>query len=309
LIAEGIVAEKSVICRPAGDCLAEVAGRLARRIGKLMIRLGMTQSGSEKDEEFGNQQPLLAELYGASVAGRVATGPKAGKSLTKVGDDIDVEEIGYIAGPRCASVSGVNLHADVVIPAHDRFRLERLLRYGLRPPVAIDRLSGLPDGRLLYRLKRRWKDGTTHVIYEPLEFMEKLAALVPPPRFNLIRYSGLFAPSSKLRKLIVPVKQADDSTTEFHICKHSIKPSLSGHKYNSDTGLPERRYAWSELIRRVYSADSLKCARCGGRMRILCAINPPDVIKKILDCLGIPSRPPPIVPAILESSTEEYLNY
>jgi hypothetical protein len=41
--------------------------------------------------------------------------------------------------------------------------------------------SGFPDGRLLYRLKRRWRDGTTQVIYEPLEFMEKLAALVPPP--------------------------------------------------------------------------------------------------------------------------------
>jgi hypothetical protein len=108
--------------------------------------------------------------------------------LTKVGDDIDIEEMGNITGPRCASVSGINLHAAVVIPAHDRFRLERLLRYGLRLPVATDRLSGLSDGRLLYRLKRRWKDGATHVIYEPLEFMEKLAALVPPPRFNLIRY-------------------------------------------------------------------------------------------------------------------------
>jgi hypothetical protein len=128
---------------------------------------------------------LLAELYSASVSGRVATGPKAGKSLTKVGDDIDVEEFGFISDPRSASVSGINLHAGVVIPAHDRFRLERLLRYGLRPALAIDRLSGLPDGRFLYRMKRRWKDGTTHVIYEPLEFMEKLAALVPPPRFNL----------------------------------------------------------------------------------------------------------------------------
>ena len=43
----------------------------------------------------------------------------------------------------------------------------------------------LPGDRLLYRLKRRWHDGTTHVIYEPLELMERLAALVPPPRFNV----------------------------------------------------------------------------------------------------------------------------
>jgi hypothetical protein len=73
-------------------------------------------------------------------------------------------------------------------------------------------------------------------------------------------------------------------------------------------GLPERRYAWFELIRRVYSADSLKCERCGGKLRIIGAINPPEAIRKILDCLGIPSRPPPLAPATLERSTEEHIN-
>jgi hypothetical protein len=56
--------------------------------------------------------------------------------------------------------------------------LARLLRYAGRPPVATERLSLLPDGRLLYRLKRRWRDGTSHVIFEPLEFIGKHAALV-----------------------------------------------------------------------------------------------------------------------------------
>jgi hypothetical protein len=67
-----------------------------------------------------------------------------------------------------------------------RTRLERLCRYAGRPPVAAERLSFPPDGRLIYRLKRRWRDGTTHVIFEPLELIEKLAALVPAPRFNLV---------------------------------------------------------------------------------------------------------------------------
>jgi hypothetical protein len=49
-------------------------------------------------------------------------------------------------------------------------------------------LSLLPDGRLPHRLKRRWRDGTTHVIYEPLELMERLAALAHPPRFNIARF-------------------------------------------------------------------------------------------------------------------------
>ena len=69
---------------------------------------------------------------------------------------------------------------------HYEWSFERLCRYAGRPPVATECLSVLPDGRLLYRLKRRWRDGTTHVILEPLELVEKLAALVPPPRFNKI---------------------------------------------------------------------------------------------------------------------------
>jgi len=62
------------------------------------------------------------------------------------------------------------------VPARDRVRLERLCRYTARPPLALERLSLLPDGRLLYRLKRRWRNGTTHVIFEPLELVEKVAS-------------------------------------------------------------------------------------------------------------------------------------
>lgn len=89
-------------------------------------------------------------------------------------DDLPARE-----GERCASVSGVSLHANVAVPARDRRRLERLCRYVARPPVATERLSRMEDGRLLYRLKHRWRDGTTHVVFEPQELVEKLAALVP----------------------------------------------------------------------------------------------------------------------------------
>jgi hypothetical protein len=205
-----------------------------------MIRLGMTaHSGSEKDAEFGNEQPLLAELYGASVSGRVATGRKAGRSLTKIGEDADLEELGFLSSPRCASVSGVNVHANVCIAARDRIGLERIFRYAARPPVATERLSGLPDGRLLYRLKRHWRDGTTQVIYEPLEFLEKLAALVPPPHINFVRYSGVLAPSSGLRRRIIPAKPAEDSTDEIHCgrhCNHSKKHFEKKDK--SNPGMP-----------------------------------------------------------------------
>jgi hypothetical protein len=66
-------------------------------------------------------------------------------------------------------------------------------RYVSRPPIANERLSRLADGRVLYRLKRRWRDGTTHVLFEPVDFLGRLAALVPPPRAHLVRYHGVLA--------------------------------------------------------------------------------------------------------------------
>jgi hypothetical protein len=81
----------------------------------------------------------------------------------------------------------MSLHADVAVPARDRQRLERLCRYVARPPIAIDRLEALPDGRLAYRLKTRWRDGTTHVLMERHELVERLAPLIPPPRAHQVR--------------------------------------------------------------------------------------------------------------------------
>jgi hypothetical protein len=93
---------------------------------------------------------------------------------------------------------------DALFAGHGFNVYEAAFEYCLRSPLSNERLSLLPDGRLRYELKRRWSDGTTHVIYEPLELMERLAALVPPPRFNVTRYYGVLAPASTFRPLIVP---------------------------------------------------------------------------------------------------------
>ena len=65
-------------------------------------------------------QPLLAMLYAASVASRVATGRRAGRRTLRVGDRIDAEAIATLEGERCASVNGVSLHANLAVPARDR---------------------------------------------------------------------------------------------------------------------------------------------------------------------------------------------
>jgi len=174
---------------PSNAEVARVAGRIHRRVARLLERRSLgPRADPEEADSLPHDQPLLAGLYSASVAGRVAAGPRAGRRLAKLGDEVDADDRAALSGPRCAAIAGFSVHANVCIPARDRMRLERLARYAGRPPLATERLSLLPDGRLLYRLKHRWRDGTTHVIFEPLDLVAKLAALVPPPRFNLVRY-------------------------------------------------------------------------------------------------------------------------
>jgi hypothetical protein len=92
--------------------------------------------------------------------------------------------------------AGFSLHAGVAAKAHQRKKLERLCRYIARPAVSEKRLSLTAHGKVRYELKAPYRDGTTHIIFEPLDFIAKLAALVPRPRVNLTRFHGVFAPNS-----------------------------------------------------------------------------------------------------------------
>ncbi|MFT7461961.1 MAG: hypothetical protein ACI9EF_000295 [Pseudohongiellaceae bacterium] len=72
------------------------------------------------------------------------------------------------------------------------------------PAIATERLRELPDGRISYKLRPPWLDGTTAVVFEPLTFIEKLAALVPPSRAQQMTDHGVLASVSALRSRIVP---------------------------------------------------------------------------------------------------------
>jgi hypothetical protein len=69
-------------------------------------------------------------------------------------------------------------------------------------PVAVDRMALTLSGQVRYTLKTPYRDGTTHIVLEPLDLLARLAALVPPPRMHLTRYHGVFAPHSKLRAAV-----------------------------------------------------------------------------------------------------------
>jgi len=283
---------------PSDADVARLAECVCRRVARLLERRGLGPETSADDSDMlPRDQPLLAELYSASVSGRVAVGPRAGTHVAKAGDAMELEDLAIPNLRLCAAISGFSIHAGVCISARNRLRLERLCRYAARPPVATDRLSRLPDGRLLYRLRRRWRDGTSHVIFEPMDLLAGLAALVPPPRFNVVRYHGILAPAAALRSLIVPqLEPTDPVPCRDCLGKSRTSSGSAGDGTNKRKARP-RNYRWAQLMRRVFDFDVLVCDRCGGRMRILDGTIPPEAVRKILDCLGLPSRPPPIAPA------------
>ncbi len=293
---------------PYDDEVERVTRSIARGIARLLERRGLAlDADPEEVDPLARDAPLLAALYSASVRGRIATGPRAGQAVLRFGDRIDVEQFPASGGQRCANIGGVSLHANVAVPARDRMRLERLCRYAARPPLATERLSRLANGRLLYELKHRWRDGTTHIGFEPLELLEKLAALVPPPRFNLVRYHGVLAPAARHRARVVPPGPAPKPGAAHTECE--VAHPHHGHP-EPDEPRPDprpRNYSWAELMRRVFEVDVLECPACQGPMRVLAAIHPPEATRAILECLGLPSRAPPVSPAELDS-TDHFAN-
>jgi len=161
-----------------------------------------------------------------------------------------------------------------------------------------------------YKLKHRWRNGATHVVFEGPELVEKLAALVPAPRFNLVRYHGVLAPQSRWREAVVlgSESRATDCESETPDSTPESEEATPGIALESNTLGPadpfrERRYAWAELMHRVFEVDVLECPKCHQTpMRIVAAIHPPQAIRAILQCLGIPTRAPPISAAAAEEA-------
>ena len=89
--------------------------------------------------------------------------------------------------------AGFSLHAGVATKANERAKLEGLCRCITRPAISTKRLSLTQNGQVRYELKTPWRNGTTHVIFELLDFISRLVALVPRPRVNLTRFHGVFA--------------------------------------------------------------------------------------------------------------------
>jgi hypothetical protein len=262
---------------PATDDVTEVAVRTAKRLHKVLARHGRLREDGTVDPSPKTEQLALSALVGAAASGLGLTGERAGKPLLRVVDPSQARAL-----ERVGESLGVNVHAEVAVPARDRARLERLCRYVCRPPIAQERLVEVAGGKLRYLLKKPWSDGTVALVLEPLDLCARIAALIPPPRFHMIRYHGVLSSHAKLRSKVVP--KVDDKGPK----------QLALFEHDRTVLAPEpRKKPWAWLLRHVFSVDVVTCVRCGGTTRLLEAATTPEAIAKLLAKHGLGPRPPP----------------
>jgi len=176
---------------PSHAELVALAHQLSHRVGRYLERQGLLSRDPENAYlafDFDESNPM-PHLQGSSIQYRIAVGAQQGRKALQ----LQTVAAAYAenTSPRSSSVakvSGFSLHAGVCAQANERNKLEQLCRYITRPAISEKRLSLTGQGNVRIQLKTAYRDGTTHVVLEPLDFIARLAALVPAPRVNLTRF-------------------------------------------------------------------------------------------------------------------------
>ena len=131
-------------------------------------------------------------------------------------------------------------------------------------------------------LKTPYRDGTTHMIFEPEDVIAILAALVPKPRAHLTRYHGVLAPASRIRAEVVPSGRG----------RRRSRQGMAKPEARERTDVERHRaMSWAQRLKRVFRIEITTCWRCGGKLRVIASIEEKPVIDRILDHTGRAGEP------------------
>jgi hypothetical protein len=147
--------------------------------------------------------------------------------------------------------------------------------------------EGTAKAKVRLRLKRPWSDGTTHLVFSPMDFLARLVPLVPPPRMHQVRYHGVLSSHSKLRAQVVPTPPPDDDPQQMQLFKS--QRSKAGATL---APAPKHRIRWAKLMARVFGVDPLRCPTCKGTMRIVDFVTEPKRIATIMHWHGLSPQLP-----------------
>jgi hypothetical protein len=154
----------------------------------------------------------------------------------------------------------------------------------------IQRLYGLLAGRtqtqsrVNYRLPKPRRDGTTVLSLTPLELIDHLAAVIPPPRRHRHRYHGVLAPNAPLRAAATALGRdlTDDPSAPAEVAAPPATPAPNARS--------PVRYLWAMLLAPLFESLPLTCPTCGADMRIIAFVAEAAPVERRLDQLGEPGR-------------------
>lgn len=253
------------LAEPTHEELFLLATKIQDKVLKLTAKFG-DHDQTEFDEN------ALGDVAAMSIGHKAGFGDRQGQGLRRYGTkriEVDPED----NDPYSANVGGFSLNARVWVGGRDREKLEKLIRYMARGPIATERLSESYPNLLIYKMKTPWRDGTTHVSFSYLDFIARLVALIPPAKMNLVRYHGVFAPNFKDRGLIVP-KQKSEKIAEPENKALPVQAKVR-----------RERMRWSEMLKRIFKIDVTVCPHCGGQLEQIAVIKDKVVAKAILKSL------------------------
>ncbi len=239
---------------PTTAAMQTLLDRIIRRTIAQLERDGVLIQDAEQPYLDLTQADLQDTFNSASVRYRIAIGPNRGEKTLTLGSE-SLIRTDTRPKPFTVNRDGFSLNSAVSCQPHQRDRLERLCRYITRPPLALDRLTTQASGQVVYELKHPFKNGTTHFVFEPLEFLAKLAALVPRPRANLTRYHGVLAPNAKYRSLVVPTPNRRAKKRRKHAIRSERAPAVDTDR---ETDRPLAPLSWAERRVTYHSSGSSK---------------------------------------------------
>jgi hypothetical protein len=261
---------QSIAAHMAKEDLDYITHTIAKRVSRFLEQAEYLHRDAESEylDLVAEEDDAMHDIISASITYRLAFGPNAGKKALTL-QAVPVSDGQARPTELVSKQAGFSLHAGVACKSNQRKKLERLCRYVTRPAISEQRLSLAGNGNVVVALKTPYDDGTSHVVLTPMEFMGRLAALVPKPRVNLTRFHGVFSSNSKLRELVVPTRPAG-------VEHQSDKPRSTAYSMR-----------WSKRLKRVFDIEIEQCEKCGGKVRVIACIEDPEVIEKILKHLGL----------------------
>ena len=195
---------------------------------------------------------------------------------------------------------GFSINGAVRIEAGDRPALERLLRYLLRPALSMQRLSYNAEEDWVRYRPQKGPPGDPEVFeWNPVDFLERFAKLIPPARLHLVRYYGALAPSSPLRPAVT--RSARDGLAYAELLAGvpagAVGAALAAIGKAAREALGAAARSWAACLRKVFEVQPLLCPNCAKEMVLVAAINDDGELRRLMVNLNLPPELPKTLPA------------